>query len=203
MPVDLADYRKRARNHKWDGTTGCWSCEDDMNALLDELEKARSKAVNADGETPVEENNRLRHDGLFCLVRPEKWTPRTPNELPQFVREVSARAPELEVDNRGSKPVHGVSDKLKDEFAAATQKASYDYWAVTHSTMGVAANPYKEGIVIVDDGAPVHPSTRERVIAFYTERHPELRKVDPPGEEAWRTEDVVAVVESIQKDPPK
>ena len=43
MPIDLADYRKRGRNHKWDGATGRWSCEDDMNALLDELETLRGK----------------------------------------------------------------------------------------------------------------------------------------------------------------
>lgn len=46
MPLDLADYHKRAHNHKWDGTTGRWSCEDDMNALLDELEGEYWRGMN-------------------------------------------------------------------------------------------------------------------------------------------------------------
>ena len=123
--------------------------------------------VNAEGETSVEENNRLWHDGLFRLVRPEKWTPRTPNELPQFVREVAARAPELEVDNRD----RGVTDPgalLESELRDALQKANYDYWAVTHPTMGAVSNPYKEGIVIVDDpkeGAS-GSNARARIAAF-------------------------------------
>ncbi len=35
----------------------------------------------------------------------------------------------------------------------------------------------------------------ERARAFYVKAHPELAKVDPPGSESWRTEDVAAFVQ--------